>query len=61
MKLSKRAITDLLNLVDHSRMDISYGEGGTYYNKEKTDEIDYKGIKSSERAIEIIKTIILNN
>lgn len=59
MKLSPRAVNDLLNLIDHVRQDISYGEGGTYYNKVDTDEIDYSEIKSSERAIEIIKKIIL--
>jgi len=58
MKLSKKKIDDLLNMIDHSRRDISYGEGGTFGDG---NDYDKKAIKSVERAIETIKKIILTN
>ncbi len=63
MKLSQRQINDLLNLIDHSRRDISYGQGGSFggYEEEdkKAEKESEKEIKSAERAIELIKTIIM--
>lgn len=57
MKLSAKNTNDLLNLIDHTRLDISYGVGGSYGDGD--DYLDSKGIKSSERAIILIKKIIL--
>jgi hypothetical protein len=56
MKISDRTVNDLLNLVGHARRDISYREGGSYGDG---DDFDKKAIKSSERAIDFIKEIIL--
>lgn len=57
MKFTQKQVNDLLNLIDHARTDISYDEGGTYGTAE--DTLDKKAIASSERAIEFIKTLIL--
>ncbi len=63
MKLTPKQINDLLNLIDHARKDIGYGWGGTYGGYEESDKREEKksiaSVKSSERAIEIIKTIIM--
>lgn len=58
MKLTNRQINDLLNMVDHTRRDISYGEGGTFGDGESCDK---KTLKSVERAIKVINLIILTN
>lgn len=57
MKISNTTVNDLLTLIDHTRRDIQYGEGGTY--NEGEDEIDTKAIKQAERAIDFIKQIII--
>ena len=61
MKLSQRAIYDLCNMIDHSRQDISYDAGGTFYLGSDTEEVDKQAVKSVERAILIIKKLILEN
>ncbi len=63
MKLSKKQIDDLLTLVDHTRKDIGYGWGGTYGGYDESDKgaerESEKNIRKSERAIELIKQIII--
>lgn len=63
MKLTEKQVDDLLTLVDHARKDIGYGWGGSYGGYEESDKEEKreanKKIKKSERAIELIKKIIL--
>ena len=63
MKLSKRTIDDLLTMIQHSRADISFREGGSFNKEDKNcdwpfDPIDAKKV---ERAIEWIKKLIIQN
>lgn len=58
MKLSPRQIDDLLTLVEHTRTDLSYYEGGSY-TEDSGETFNKKDAKKSERAIELIKKIIL--
>jgi hypothetical protein len=60
MKLSNKAIDDLLTLVDHVRRDISYGEGGTYTTVDNSS-VDKVAIKKAERAIDFIKGFIISS
>ena len=60
MKLNKKQIDDLCTLIDHVRSDIAYDAGGTFALNAGMDElIDTKAVQSAERAIDIIKQIIL--
>lgn len=64
MKLSPREVDDLLTLVEHARMDIAFGSEGSYLNIGEMDAesrggADKKAIKKSERAIDLIKRIII--
>ena len=61
MKLSQKRIDDLLTLIEHSRRDIRYGEGGSYNMDAGGTEsaFDEKSAKKSERAIEFIQDLIL--
>lgn len=56
MKLTTRQIDDLLTLIEHTRTDLSYGEGGSFNYGEGFDE---KDAKKAERAIAIIKQLII--
>ena len=59
MKLSKRAVEDLLGMIEHVREDISYGGGGTYNRHDDDHSFDQKAARGSERAIEVLKRLIL--
>jgi len=63
IKLTQKQIEDLLTLINHAEKDISYGWGSSYggYDEEDKQEIaDHKkAVKKSERAIKVIKKIIL--
>ena len=63
IKLTKKETNDLLNLIDQTRRDISFGWGGSYGGHDEDDikeqKESEKKINSSKRAIEIIKKIIL--
>ena len=58
--MNKKEINDLINLIEHTRIDISYGSGGTYADIEDFEKEDKIAINSSLRAINIIKRIIIN-
>lgn len=58
-RLTHKEIDCLLILAEHARTDISYREGGTYWKNE--DEFDKESADKAEKAIEIIKEIVLNN
>ena len=61
MKISNRTVDDLLTMVQHSRIDISYDAGGSFLDvKVKTDnKLDTKDVRKVERAIKFIEKIIL--
>ena len=61
MKLSKRTIDDLLTMIRHTRIDISYDGGGSYNKGDSNHSHDPKDARKSERAIEFIKKLIIEN
>lgn len=58
-KLSKRQVDDLLTMIEHTRRDLKYGEGGTF--NDGKENIDSKDVRKVERAIDWIKVFILSN
>ena len=59
MKISNRTVDDLLTLIEHTRIDISFDGGGSYNLGDSDNTHDVKSAKKAERAIEFIKIIIL--
>jgi len=59
MKISPRMVNDLLTLIQHTRTNISWGVGGSFNTGEDGQEIDTAAVKSAERAIDFIKTLIM--
>jgi hypothetical protein len=61
--MNKKEINDLMTLIEHCRRDISYKTSGTYLHIDDNGsltKLDTKAIRASERAINVIKRIILN-
>lgn len=52
-------VNDLLTLIQHTRTNISWGVGGSFNTGEDGQEIDTAAVKSAERAIDFIKTLIM--
>ena len=63
MKLTQKEINNLIVMIQHSRIDMSYGEGGTfnYTDKNGTSDYDEKEAKRVEQAMITIKRLILTS
>jgi len=59
MKLTRQQARDLLTMIEHSRRDISFREGGSFVDLNNEEEVDHVAVKSVERAIDVIKQLIL--
>lgn len=57
LQLSKRDKEDLLNIIDHTRRNLSWGEGGSFIDDDGNS--DPKQAKSAERGIELIKQLVI--
>ena len=61
--MDKKLVKDLQTLVRHSKVDMSYGGGGTFALFDKIDKdgevpTDKKGQASAKRAISFIESLI---
>ncbi len=61
MKISDKTVDDLQTLIHHARVDIDFGEGGSY-NRDPGSGVDWPfdkiDAKKSQRAMEFIRKLI---
>mgnify|MGYP001563595811 CR=1 FL=1 len=61
MQLTQREKDAISCLIHHAIEDIGYAEGGSYVDRNNTDQADSLQIKKAWKAIEILHGIIKNN
>lgn len=61
MKINKSTKNALLTLIEHSCVDLSFGEEGTHVYVDESGEraFDKKSAKQTKQAIEFIKQLVI--
>ena len=60
LKLSKKEVAEIEELLWHVRRDISYGGGGTFSKGDEYDTPDVKAIARVESAIKSLSYLVSN-